>query len=395
MGRGNYIPPVSCYSSADYDCIYVDDELVYGEEHWEKCSQADYYYLYEDFKETLIDSFLRRFPSFVRNDAEWLDNQTKIVAENELCMLTVCDYDTYLAVSVIAKEDDYNEAIDTPSIKDFKIVKKIPASQLMDDYYFDDTVPLEKRNRDFLSLFEEEDYVDEFRTFTLKDFLKLEPNGSPEIQRILDWKVTMDPYLLEHGITVEQKKTIYINTADYVNYIDTFIHEVNHVIQYEYRFTRGFNPQIAYRMPQFLDYILQNYTELVAYQLRRSDFVEDANLLLEEKSSGKIDWSKERNVNRRDLERICAYIGYRLVQGELWAESYMHNGKLIRSFTMAQAESGRTYLISPDGKHKFLIPVKATENLKLPTRKIKPNKMLIENAMVRQFKKILESSNFI
>ena len=287
-------------------------------------------------------------------------------------------------------EDDYNEAIDTPSIKDFEIVKKIPGSQLMDDYYFDDTVPLEERNSVFLSLFEEEDYVDEFRTFTLKDFLKLEPNGSPEIQRILDWKVTMDPYLLEHGITVEAKKTIYINTADYVNYIDTFIHEVNHVIQYEYGFTRGFNPQIAYRMPQFLDYILQNYTELVAYQLRRSDFVEDANLLLKEKSSGKVDWSKERNVNRGDLERICAYIGYRLVQGELWAESYMHNGKLIRSFIMAQAESGRTYLISPDGKHKFLIPVKATENLKLPTRKIKPNKMLIENAMVRQFKKILE-----
>jgi hypothetical protein len=111
MGRGNYIPPVRCYSSADYDCIYVDDELVYGEEHWEKCSQADYYYLYEDFKETLIDSFLRRFPSFVRNDAEWLDNQTKIVAENELCMLTVCDYDTYLAVSVIAKESEYDPGL--------------------------------------------------------------------------------------------------------------------------------------------------------------------------------------------------------------------------------------------------------------------------------------------
>ena len=53
-------------------------------------------------------------------------------------------------------------------------------------------------------------------------------------------------------------------------------------------------------------------------------------------------------------------------------------------------QSLRTYLISPDGKHKFLIPVRVTESLNLPTRKTKPDETLIKNAMVRQFKKILE-----
>lgn len=111
MGRGNYIPPVSRYSNADYETIYIDNELVYGEKHWENCREDDYYFYYQDFKEDLISEFTRRFPTFSKNDEEWLDSTTKIVAENSLCMLTVCDDDNYIAVSVISKEDDYNAGL--------------------------------------------------------------------------------------------------------------------------------------------------------------------------------------------------------------------------------------------------------------------------------------------
>ena len=39
------------------------------------------------------------------------DYSTKIVAENELCMLTFCDCDSKIAVSVIAKENEYDSRV--------------------------------------------------------------------------------------------------------------------------------------------------------------------------------------------------------------------------------------------------------------------------------------------
>jgi hypothetical protein len=110
MGRGNYIPPVSS-SYAEYDTIYVDKECVYGEDYWEQ-EDNDFYFEYLEFKDELISRFTDRFRSFEKNDSDWLnDYRTKIVADNRLCMLTVCDDDTYIAVSVIAKDDDYDQRI--------------------------------------------------------------------------------------------------------------------------------------------------------------------------------------------------------------------------------------------------------------------------------------------
>ena len=57
------------------------------------------------------------------------------------------------------------------------------------------------------------------------------------------------------------------------------------------------------------------------------------------------------DVNEKTLES-ANYIAYRLVQGELWAQHHMHNGKLVRGYTMTSETDGE-YIVSPDGKTKF------------------------------------------
>jgi hypothetical protein len=110
VGRGNYVPPVSNSSNAKYSCIYVDKRLVYGEEYWNLGS--DFSEETDEFKQGLIYQFEERFKSFYRNNRQWLeDYRTRILAENNLCMLTFCDDDSYFAVSVIAKEDDNDHRI--------------------------------------------------------------------------------------------------------------------------------------------------------------------------------------------------------------------------------------------------------------------------------------------
>ena len=110
MGRGNYIPPISSYSRADYETIYFYKDAIYGEDYWED-SNLDLELEYLDFKFNLLSFFENKFPSFNRVKREWLDNETRVIAENGLCQLTISDCQVYIAISVIAKEDDYNSGI--------------------------------------------------------------------------------------------------------------------------------------------------------------------------------------------------------------------------------------------------------------------------------------------
>lgn len=112
MGRGNYIPPVSSYSNAEHITIYVDKEDIYGEEYWESEDSDLAYYEYEDFKINLLADFTDRFPTFLRLEKKnWLSDDTLIIAESDLCILTIHDDDSYIALSVIAKEDEFRPQI--------------------------------------------------------------------------------------------------------------------------------------------------------------------------------------------------------------------------------------------------------------------------------------------
>jgi len=106
MGRGNYIPPISSYSRADYSTIYVRYEIICGEEYWQD-ENSYIAMIEEDFKANAMYEFIAKFKSFEINDKQWLrDHSTKVIAENNLCMLTICYDETYIAISVISKDDD-------------------------------------------------------------------------------------------------------------------------------------------------------------------------------------------------------------------------------------------------------------------------------------------------
>ena len=104
-------------------------------------------------------------------------------------------------------------------------------------------------------------------------------------------------------------------------------------------------------MTDLLAYVYNHYTPLIKYIAKRNGTTLDniqGNL-----SSNKITSLSE------DTRNILSYAAYRLVQGELWSEMNMHNGKLVKGFTRKE-ENGITYFVAPDGT-KFRIPFRTVE----------------------------------
>ena len=149
-------------------------------------------------------------------------------------------------------------------------------------------------------------------------------------------------------------------------------------------------------MRDFMDHILQNYPELIIYMLRRNGNIDGARKVQELKDNGMkyTLFNKEYPVSVSfldgDIRNIVARAGYYLVQGELWAEYYMHNGKLVKAYTMQQAPNGKSYIVSPDGKYKFEMPYTDVVSKQEVTSVVNDNTdpIYVKNAMERTFDSI-------
>jgi HSP90 family molecular chaperone len=111
MGRGNYLPPVPKYEE---DNVHVKYEMVYIDildlvADYEGDPNA-YQYVYDEIILIFKDCFTEKYLSFEEVIAEEYldDNVSRVILENELCMVTIADDVDKCAVSVIAKEDENN-----------------------------------------------------------------------------------------------------------------------------------------------------------------------------------------------------------------------------------------------------------------------------------------------
>lgn len=133
------------------------------------------------------------------------------------------------------------------------------------------------------------------------------------------------------------------------DYFGILVHEVNHILQERYNMPNGFNTKTAGAMPDFLAYVVNHYPNYIKYTLRRAGY------------GKRIELPNIGHVTETDimalpkyLKDLIAHCGYMLVQGELWARAYTHNGKPVHGFAEIFGTHG-IYLLAPDGKTKFKV----------------------------------------
>lgn len=133
------------------------------------------------------------------------------------------------------------------------------------------------------------------------------------------------------------------------DHFGTLVHEVNHILQSRTDIPGGFNNKTAGAMPDFLAYVVNHYPNYVKYTLYRAGYDERIEL-------PKIGHMTEKDIMAlpKYLKGLIAHCGYMLVQGELWARAYTHNGKPVHGFTEVFGTHGN-YLLAPDGKTKFKV----------------------------------------
>ena len=160
----------------------------------------------------------------------------------------------------ILEDEETGEILEASDRKDFLIVKKIPAEDLLQDFLIDNN--LVKQNENFLAMFTDENEID------LESFLKIITDKIPNLS---NWTVILENDSSEtyRAVTQPGTETIKVNIAVSSDYLSSLVHEINHVLQYEFQMTRGFNSRLARYYPGFTEHVARNYTELVAYDLRR------------------------------------------------------------------------------------------------------------------------------
>lgn len=158
------------------------------------------------------------------------------------------------------------------------------------------------------------------------------------------------------GYWSSPENTIVIDPDKSSDYVETLVHETNHVLQDKLNLPGGFNSQTASTMPELLQYVLKHYPLYVEYTFRRNGYVFDPSLNLADLSA--------------PMRNILAHCTYMLVQGEVWARAYSHN-KSVHGFVEMATPNG-VYLLAPDGKTRFKVPYGARTELSMSSPKTSP-----------------------
>ena len=221
---------------------------------------------------------------------------------------------------------------------DYTIVKKVPDTDLLKSALVSDDVL-----KDFLDSNNGE--------VSLADVLKIAPTNERAKRILREWKIVTKLGTIGEGSTNPYKRiiTLEVQNDGITNGLrHTLVHEINHVLQYEYMLQFGASTKSFEGQFDALLYVAENYP-LYTKMLGVTD--KYVNALRQAQNFN----SKEKAVfiAMMPAEHYSMVYGlYSLVQGEIWNETHMHNGKMVRGFNYEQT-NGRTYLVAPDGKKKF------------------------------------------
>jgi hypothetical protein len=222
---------------------------------------------------------------------------------------------------------------------DFSLVKQIPAETLLSRDILNEDIDI--RNAIFRQmLIEDKRTLDEFI-----DISKF-PSEVQSALKNISISFTDIDYDTTQGAFDAENNTIIISPSYSSNYFATLVHETNHALQSVYNLPNGFSPDDAFAMPEFLAYVVNNYTQHVNYVLRREGY---ADFFFDNKKSVSVKDIKALPISVRESISFCAY---KLVQGEIWARSYSHNIGPVHGFVLQKLSNGGR-IISPDGKHTF------------------------------------------
>ena len=225
-----------------------------------------------------------------------------------------------------------------PTATDYTIAMKVPDTELLKSALVDDDVL-----KDFLDMHNGE--------IPLADVLKISPKNE-RVKRILqEWKIVTALGKIGEGETnaFDRRITLYVQNDGKTNGIrHALVHEINHALQAEYMLQSGASYEAVRKQFEALLYVAENYP-IYRKVLNISDNYVAA--LRKVQNGDEVD-KKIFIVLAGKEHNLMTHALYSLVQGEIWNEMHMHNGKMVRGFNYEQRH-GQTYLITPDGKGQF------------------------------------------
>lgn len=206
-----------------------------------------------------------------------------------------------------------------------------------------------------------------------------------KIKGLDDWTILLvnnDTYVSYDGVTISSEKLICISRSSSDLY-NTLVHELNHAVQNTYNLPHGGTTSSVSWFKYYLRYLVKHFMPVLEYKFRRAGFgiVEYERL----KKTGDI-----YTVSRRVLSQI-EQLGYELLQGELFAEHFTHNGKPVSSFRI---DKDRTTIIGPNGElfgstktnEEYAFEEKAKSDMIVPDH-------YIQNAVAREFDTVYRTRN--
>lgn len=219
-----------------------------------------------------------------------------------------------------------NEMLDS-FVDNYVIIRKVPANKILRASLFEGTIEEQNRRiRDMLSN----------GPISLMDILGIIITDNVKLKSILShYKIRLSSLKGYSGGYFQQRFNsfangeIVLNSNGNRNLLQVLTHELNHLLQYEYFMTDGFNSETAINMPDYMFYVYNKYKELSKWWLRIT--TSDLNDLPEEINEDILSQYSPSKVMK--FKSLMAELCYRLMQGELWGETHINNGKLVKSFT--------------------------------------------------------------
>lgn len=203
-----------------------------------------------------------------------------------------------------------------------------------------------------------------------------------KIKGLDDWTILLVNNDTNDGVTIFSEKLICISRSSSDLY-NTLVHELNHAVQNTYNLPHGGTTSSVSWFKDYLRYLVKHFMPVLEYKFRRMGFdrAEYARL----KKTGDIN-----TVSRRVLSQI-EQLGYELLQGELFAEHFVHNGKPVSSFRI---DKDRTTIIGPNGElfgstktnEEYTFEEKAKSDMIVPDH-------YIHNAIAREFDTVYRTRN--
>ena len=237
----------------------------------------------------------------------------------------------------------------------YVIAKSLPAKGIIKPAFFEGNI--QEQNSKLISLLQ--DGAKPISEILNLDTSKLGPKLAAAINQYL---IVMNPTgQVGEAYTDNHLKKIVINMSidkqANISYLDILAHELNHVFQYLYHMPTGGNIDMVLRMPDYMAYIMNTYPEAVDILINTNDRLSISYVF----EKNHVYTADDMQYLSSDVKQKIAYVGYKLIQGEIWAEKRAHNPTAIgvRQGILRTDKGTAHTIITPD-RQTFVIPAYLT-----------------------------------